>query len=583
MSVVGLQEAEKSALALQKQMKSTLAKQRKEIQQEIEKIEYLLNDKEALKAWRVSQADSTRIANLLSQLDEVERLYIEAGDTTAGTIFKQRMQKELSQKLTNLKASQKEVEILTQKLKAKTKASTLEKMSEIQREGAAREMYQQSRNAGGFLSNFGKAYVQDIITMKTHAAGSKTIGEYMSNLYDTYKKGLEDVLVKGIVRGDSYKTMIENLQKKTGITTRKANLLIRTESNAIFNNSVKRVIADNPLVKGYRFRAVLDRRTSKICQQHDGDFIPKEDMKPGVNYPPLHPNCRSTVTTVLYDENERKDTMQRYTKNQSNEWVPVPKGMTYLEFKDKFGFSDLKKPTPYTAAQRQIGRATLSRITPNKYKGYVKPSVNATKAINTMIDAYINNDTEFLDAVKKNTGYDQIGKAMFRQVQAESGYDGLPLQQTAKAFTEEVEKKDYKILYRQFKKDEDIEQFLTGAQPYGGDKYNYGAGTYAFDALPQGNEYGDKMLTMALKSSDNKILDATGSVWDSQFTIMNAETSDSRVNDILLKAKKGQDRVMLLSLAATEYGYDAMKVKNQRGQVFYVVLNRTALIVKGRD
>ena len=585
MSVVGLQEAEKSALALQRQMKSVLAKQKKEIQAQIQKIEYLLDDKQALRAWRMSQADSSRISSLLSQLDEVEQLYLEAGDTEAGRIFKQRMQRELSQKLTNLKASQKEVEILTQKLKAKTKASTLEKMSDIQREGAAREMYQQSRNSGGFLSNFGKAYVQDVVTMKTHAAGSKTIGEYMSNLYDTYKQGLEDVLVKGIVRGDSYKTMVENLQKKTGITARKADLLVRTESNAIFNNSVKRVITDNPLVKGYRFRAVLDRRTSKICQQHDGDFIPKEDMKPGVNYPPLHPNCRSTVTTVLYSENERKDTVQRYTKNQSNEWVPVPKGMTYLEFKDKFGFSDLRKPITYTATQRQIGPATLSRITVNKYKGYVKPSVNATKTINKIIDAYIDNDTEFLEAVKKNTGYSQIGKAMLRQAQAETGYDGLPLQQTAKAFTKEVEKKDYKILYRQFKKEEDIEQFLTGTQPYGNASYNFGAGIYTFDELPEESDYGKHLVTMALKSSDNKILDTntdahTGSV----FTIRTARTSDSRINDILLRAKEG-GRVDLLSLAATAYGYDAIKVTNQgsKRQVYYIILNRTALIVKGRD
>lgn len=583
MSIVGLQESEKSALALQREMKSVLVKQRKEIQQEIDKIEYLLNDRQALQTWKNSQADSARIARLLSQLNEVESLYLSAGETEAGRIFKERMQKELSQKLTNLKANQKEVEIMAQKFKASTKANVLEKMSSIQREGSVREMYQQSRNAGGFLSNFGKAYMEDIVTMNTHAAGSKTIGEYMSKLYDTYEQGLKNVLVKGIVRGDSYKTMVDNLQKSTGITARKADLLVRTESNAIFNNSVKRAIQDNPLVKGYRFRAVLDRRTSKICQQHDGDFIPKEDMKPGINYPPLHPNCRSTVTTVLYSEDERKDTTQRYTKNASNEWVPVPKGMTYLEFKDKFGFNDSKRPMPYTAATRELGPATLSRITINKYKGYVKPSVNATKAIDKMIDAYLDNNTSFIDAVKENTGYQQTAKAMFRQVQAEAGYDGLPLEQTAKAFTKAVEKNNYRILYRQFKTADNVNEFLHGTMPYGTGNYRYGVGTYVFSQPPKDDAYGKNMLTMALKSAENKILD-TNQFWqDSAVAIMQADTSDSRVNDILNRAKEGQDRVTLLSLAATMYGYDAIRVRTSLNDIFYLVLNRTALIVKGVD
>ena len=103
---------------------------------------------------------------------------------------------------------------------------------------------------------------------------------------------------------DSFQTMEQNLIRSTGVTAGKAKLLVRTESNAIMNDTVRQVIDSNPLVKGYRFRAVLDSRTSKICQEHDGEYIPKDQAKPGVNYPPLHPNCRSTVTTVLFNENE---------------------------------------------------------------------------------------------------------------------------------------------------------------------------------------------------------------------------------------------------------------------------------------
>ncbi len=333
MSVKGLLESEKKANTLQRQMNSSFNKQLRELKQELRKVEYLLGDKKAASMWANSPADSSRLQQLRSMLNEAERLYLEAGNSRAARIFKQRMEKQLRQRLTNLKANELEVMMRSQAHRATTEKQMLDRLTSIKREGAARELYMQSRSAGGFISGAGRGFMQDLVTLETKAAGSKTIGEYMNNLYTQYEKGLKDVFVKGIIRGDSYKQMENNLMRATDITKGKARILVRTEANAIFNESVREVIDNNPLVKGYRFRAVLDRRTSKTCQHMDGKYIPKEDVKPGVNFPPLHPNCRSTVTTVLASENERKDAVQRYTKNRSNEWVPVPPGMTYPEFK----------------------------------------------------------------------------------------------------------------------------------------------------------------------------------------------------------------------------------------------------------
>lgn len=580
MSVAGLKDAERISSSLDAQYKKTLLEQKRYIKSQIEKIQTLLGDRQALAIWRKTQASDDRLASLYTQLDEVEKLYLEAGDTYGARVFRERMERELKQKLTNLKANQKEIELQLQKFKVQAEQNTLQKLTEVKREASLREMYQQSRLAGGFLSNFGKAYIPDIVTLQTKAAGSKTLGEYMSKLYDTYEKGLKDVLVNGIVRGDSYQTMINNLTRQTNITARKAQLLVRTEANSIFNESVKTVIKDNPLVKGYRFRAVLDRRTSKICQQHDGDYIPKDQIQPGINYPPLHPNCRSTVTTVLASEDERVDTMQRYTKNGSNQWEKVPVGMKYQEYKDKYGFVNSKNPTAYNAATRSIHDATLARITPTMYKGYVKPSASSTARIDDMIRAYINNDEDYLNAVKQNTGYNQTAKALFRQAQAESGFDGLPLQLDGKSFTQQVRNNEYRVMYRQFKTQDDVDQFLSGTQPYGTKGTNYGAGTYAFATPPEGTEYGTYTKTLALKSKPEKILTFTDTGYDSQGAIASAMTPDSRINRVL-ETVSPEKRKDLLSLLAVQYGYDAMLVTHQTGKQYYVILNRTAVLVKG--
>ena len=69
----------------------------------------------------------------------------------------------------------------------------------------------------------------------------------------------------------------------------------------------------------HQFIATLDSRTSAVCAGLDGKVFDIKDAKTGVNYPPLHPWCRSC--TVEYDPDEWKD------------WEaigqPMPERMTY--------------------------------------------------------------------------------------------------------------------------------------------------------------------------------------------------------------------------------------------------------------
>lgn len=351
MSVRGLEESELMAEKLLKQVKHSLSQQTKEIKQELAKMQYLLNDPQERIAWASQPANAQRLADIQASMTEVERLYLEAGDSNGARLFKSRMEREFTSRLTNLKANELEVKLKVEKAKRIGAGDLTRGLSEIRQQAALSELYQEARQSGGFFAQFGKPYLNDLVTLETKSAGSKTLGQYMSTLYDTYEKGLKDVFVAGIVRGDSYKQMQDNLTKTAQVTAGKAQLLVRTEANAIFNDSVRQVLDDNPLVKGYVFRATLDSRTSKICQEHDGEYIPKKDAKPGVNYPPLHPNCRSTVTTVFIDENEKQDTIQRYTKNRSNEWVKVPLGMKYPEFE-----ATVLHPPATTPIVRRSGR-----------------------------------------------------------------------------------------------------------------------------------------------------------------------------------------------------------------------------------
>lgn len=578
MSVKGLEQSERIAHGIERKVKQSLDNAARELQQELDKIQYLLSDRQRAQAWANSPVNAEKLAQIRSRITEVEQLYLEAGDTQAARIFHRRMEAALRQRLTNLKAAELDLSTMVAKNRHEVESQVMSGLTTVRREGALGEMYNQARRAGGFLANFGRPYLNDVVTLQTKAAGSKTIGKYMANLYARYESQIKDVFINGIVRGDSYDTMTKSLSAATEMSYRKSQLIVRTEANAIFNESIKDVIQDNPLVKGYRFRAVLDARTSKICQAHDGEYIPKDKIEPGVNFPPLHPNCRSTVTTVLMTEDERLDTMQRYTKNGRNQWEKVPPGMTYQEYKDKFGFANSKNPRTYNPETRDIHDVSLARITTPTYKGYVKPSRSATARIQRMVEAYRVNDKVYEECLKTNTHFDNISKALTRQAQAESGFDGLPLKQSPAQFDKEVEKNGYKVIWRQFRRQEDIDSFLEGEGLYGTGSTAFGAGTYAFKEAPTNSDYGSKTLKMALKSPDSKILKFTGS--ETQQDIFEANTPDARINEALSKFEK-PDRRKVFTAIATEYGYDAIDVVSEsEGTNYMVVLNRTAIVVQ---
>lgn len=578
MSVKGLEQSERIARGTQAKVKQTLDRTAEEVKAEIDKLQYLLSDRQAARQWASSPANAEKLAQIRSRMNEVEQLYMDAGDTEAARIFRRRTEAALKQRLTNLKAAELDVTTIMAKGRQQGEAQVLSGLTEVRREGAVGEMYNQARRAGGFFVNFGRPYLNDVVTLQTKAAGSKTIGKYMADMYTRYEAQIKDVFVNGIVRGDSYEMMEEGLANATGLSKRKSELIIRTEANAIFNESIKDVIQDNPLVKGYRFRAVLDSKTSKICQQHDGEYIPKDKIEPGVNFPPLHPNCRSTVTTVLVDEDEKVDTMQRYTKNGRNQWEKVPPGMTYQEYRDKFGFANSKNPRTYNPETRDIHDKTLARITVPQYKGYVKPSRSATARIQKMLEAYRDGDEVYVDCLKVNTGFDNVAKALARQAQAESGFDGLPLQQTSEQFNKTVEKNGYRVLWRQFRREEDAASFLEGDGLYGTGSIHFGAGTYAFKEAPTNEDYGRTTLRMALKSPEEKILKFVGEETDKD--IWSAQTPDARINEAL-KGFQPAERRNAFAALAVEYGYDAVDVQSvAEGTNYTVVLNRTALIVE---
>ena len=108
-------------------------------------------------------------------------------------------------------------------------------------------------------------------------------------------------LTIGIIRGDSIQKMSKQLMKDLDVLYWQAERLIRTETNYAMNQAHLQGYKDSEVVEEYEILAYIDKRTSKICKQIDRKVFKLSEAQVGVNYPPLHPNCRTTVIPVLED------------------------------------------------------------------------------------------------------------------------------------------------------------------------------------------------------------------------------------------------------------------------------------------
>ena len=160
-------------------------------------------------------------------------------------------------------------------------------------------------------------------------------------------------ITQGIIQGKSVAAMSNDLADTLGKSYTVAERLIRTEANHFHAEADMRAYTAAG-VEQYEFMATLDHRTSEICASLDGNTFPVSEAKPGTNYPPMHPNCRST--TVEYDPEDAAD------------WAasgePMPERMTYEEWKreqdEKYGEgyvdTQRKKEYNYTKDQEQYER-----------------------------------------------------------------------------------------------------------------------------------------------------------------------------------------------------------------------------------
>lgn len=176
---------------------------------------------------------------------------------------------------------------------------------------------------------------------------------------------VKDELLVSLMTGRSVRDTSQAIAERFGAGQNNARRLVRTES-AFFHNQMELLSYEDAEITKYRFVAVLDKRTSHICQQHDNKVYNTAEAVPGVNYPPLHPWCRST--TIAYDEDADYSKLKRRARNpKTNKVEYVPADMTYKEWYSKY----VVEPRERELSGRTFG-ANLDYVRSNEFVDKLK-------------------------------------------------------------------------------------------------------------------------------------------------------------------------------------------------------------------
>lgn len=144
----------------------------------------------------------------------------------------------------------------------------------------------------------------------------------------------KEILQAGLLSGRSVQRMSRDLAEGRQSGAYAAARLIRTENNYFHNQGTAAAYEEIGL-KRYRFLATLDLRTSKLCRELDRKVFPTAEAVVGENYPPMHPNCRSTTCPELGDKDYSR--LQRRARDPvTGKPILVPADMTYNEWYDKY-------------------------------------------------------------------------------------------------------------------------------------------------------------------------------------------------------------------------------------------------------
>src|SRR5690606_15025237 len=235
-------------------------------------------------------------------------------------------------RVSRLEALQLQIENELQVLGMKQNNQFTDLLSDVYNDSYYRSLYELQKGIG-IGTTFSK------LDKKTNEKAIKTpwLGEnYSQRIWrdtDRLARTLETKITQSIIGAKSNHEIIEEIADRMDVGYRNAQRLVRTELAHIQSESTFDSYRKSRVVQKYEFLATLDEKTCPVCGPLDGKVFTMAEKLTGVNFAPLHPNCR--CDTVPYFDDEL-DVGKRAARNSDGEVYYVPGNITYEKWQKDY-------------------------------------------------------------------------------------------------------------------------------------------------------------------------------------------------------------------------------------------------------
>lgn len=144
---------------------------------------------------------------------------------------------------------------------------------------------------------------------------------------------MREALIEGILTGKNTDDIARDVMNVSDKSQWVSKAFARTALTEVSNEAEKKTLEESGL-KRYRYLATLDERTCPVCGRLDGRVFNLDDAQKGVNFPPMHRNCRCVHTAVLSED--LRDRYRRRARDSEGRSILVPQSMTYDQWREKF-------------------------------------------------------------------------------------------------------------------------------------------------------------------------------------------------------------------------------------------------------
>lgn len=283
---------------------------------------------------------------------------------------------------------------------------------------------------------------------------SERIWKNTDKLADT----LKEVIGSAIARGESYSKTARGIRERFGVTQYEATRLVQTET-CYFQNQAEIEALKTMGIEKYKFIATLDSRTSDICRDHDKKVYNIEGAKAGENLPPLHPNCRSTVSAYLGEEYESAIRVAR-NENGENEYV------------ENIDYSEWLKHIENGTLKREPVIVKPDAVSSIVNAGSASVTLSNTVTKTTEQKGYIGDRKHLIPIIKKMEEYDGVTQKIsqiYKKDEIKEVFLGYPTKKSAILFN--VSKKTKIFFIKKYALHMDNSGHFTG-KGYGPNGHN---------------------------------------------------------------------------------------------------------------